>query len=178
MVKEMRVHSIRQRLLLLTILCVVLSMQTATAENNVSPDERLTGKIDYWFVGHLQQTDDAGRVLVWEATIEGDLEGRMKWWFISPPPVSPVAHTGGQTSFYAARWEIWIDDELALAGESAGKTVFADGADGIWDGHGRVTQVAGRFKGLNGRKVYETGPVLLGEDPPKTFSGTGMFLIY
>ena len=116
MVKEMRIHSIQRLVLLLAILSVAWNLQAATAEDKVIPDERLTGKIDYWCVGHLQQTDDAGRVLVWEATIEGDLEGKMKWWFISPPPVSPVSHTGGQTSFYAARWEIWIDDELALAG--------------------------------------------------------------
>lgn len=174
----MRIQVIRRLMLLLTALSVALSMQMAIAENNEGPRERLTGKIDYWFVGHLQQMDDAGRLLVWEGTIEGDLEGKMKWWFVNPPPVSPIPHASGRTSFYAARWELWIDDELALAGESAGKTVFFDGADGIWDGHGRVTQVASRFKTLNGREIYETGPVLSGEDPPKTFSGTGMFLIY
>jgi hypothetical protein len=48
----------------------------------------------------------------------------------------------------------------------------------MWDGHGRVTQAAPGFKALIGREVYETGPVMLGEDPPKTFTGTGMFLLY
>lgn len=163
---------------LLLVLFVTTAMQTALAENNAIPDERLIGEIDYWFVGHLGQTDGAGRSLVWEATIEGDVKGKMKWWFVNPPPVSPITYTGGQTTFYAARWELWVEDKLLLAGETAGKTVFPDGAAGIWDGHGRVTEAAGRFSTLKGRAVYETGPVLLGQDPPKSYAGTGLFLIY
>jgi len=163
---------------ILLVLFVAHTMQTALAEDNVVPDEQSVGKIDYWFVGHLGQTDDAGRSLVWEATIEGDLNGKMKWWFINPPPVPPITYTGGQTSFYAARWELWVDEKLLLAGETAGKTVFSDGVDGIWDGHGLVTEATGKFRAFVGRKVYETGPVILGQDPPKTYSGTGMFLIY
>ena len=174
----MHSHVIRKQMLFLACLTVTFATQIAMGQNSINANPPLTGKIDYWFVGHLEKTDDAGRLLVWEANIDGDLQGKMKWWFINPPPVSPITYAGGHISFYASRWELWIDDELALAGETAGKTVFSDGAAGIVDGHGRVTQVAGRFKALIGREVYETGPVLQGDDPPKTFSGTGMFLIF
>lgn len=139
---------------------------------------QLTGEISYWFVGHRQQLDDEGRLLVWEATIEGDVKGEMKWWFSNPPPVAELAYSGGRLSFYAARWEMWVEDELVLAGESAGKTDFRDGMDGIWDGHGRVTRASGDYQALLGRTVYETGPVILGSDPPVSFTGTGLFLIY
>jgi hypothetical protein len=67
---------------------------------------------------------------------------------------------------------------LLLAGETAGKTDFRNGADGIWDGHGRVTEAYEKFQSLKGHAVYETGSVIVGSDPPKSFSGTGMFQIY
>jgi hypothetical protein len=65
--------------MLLLFLLVSSGMQFAMAGIEVGPDKQLTGKIDYWFVGYRQQTDAAGRLLVWEATIEGDLQGKMKW---------------------------------------------------------------------------------------------------
>ncbi len=102
----------------------------------------------------------------------------MKWWFVQPSPVSGNTYMGGEVVFYVARWEIWAGEELLLAGESAGKTVYPDGADGMWDGHGIVTEASRDFDVLKGRKVYETGPVIVGSDPPVSFSGTGMFLIY
>jgi hypothetical protein len=163
---------------LLLALLALHMMPPALAQDSVPSSEQLTGKIDYQYVGHLRQKDDAGRVLVWEATIEGDVTGNMKWWFVIPSPVSPVKHEGGLTTFYLARWELWVDGELLLAGESAGKTVYPNGADGIWDGHGRVTEGAGKYSALVGRAVYETGPVFLGQEPPKTYAGTGMFRIY
>lgn len=115
---------------------------------------------------------------MWEASIEGDLQGNMKWWFVNPPPVPEIAYSDGRVSFYSARWELWADGELLLAGNSAGKTNFPGGADGMWDGHGRVTEARGEFKALKGRKVYESGPVVLGSEPPRSLSGTGMFLVY
>ena len=139
---------------------------------------QLTSEIDYWFVGHLNQWDDEGRLLVWEGTIEGDFTGEIKYWFVIPSPVSGSAYVGGEVEFYSARWEIWDGEELLLAGESAGKTVFPDGADGMWDGHGVVTEASKGFNPLKGRKVYETGPVIVGSNPPVSYSGTGMFVIY
>ncbi len=166
----------------LTSLVLVLTMTLAGtmtfADDSAVPRGRLASQIDYRFVGHLEQLDDEGRLLVWEGAIDGDITGEMKWWFVNPSPVSDSTYMGGQVNFYAARWEIWVGEELLLAGESAGKTVFPDGADGMWDGHGVVTETSGEFNALDGRKVYETGPVIVGSDPPVSFSGTGLFLIY
>ncbi len=142
------------------------------------PSARLTSKIDYLYIGDQGQTDGKGRLLVWEATIEGNLAGTVKWWFESPPPAPEIEYKGGKIAYYSARWEIWDGEELLLAGESAGKTVFPDGADGMWDGHGIVTEASKGLNPLKGRKVYETGPVIVGSAPPVSYSGTGMFLVY
>ena len=171
-------HSFRRLACFFLVLLVANTNQTTLADENVILGDRLIGKISYWFVGHLGETDNAGRLLVWEATIEGDVNGKMKWWFVNPPPIASVRYTNGQTSFYVARWELWNGDTLLLAGESAGKTDFPDNSDGMWDGHGRVTEAYGSFGAFSGHKVYESGPVIRGEDSPRTFSGTGMFVIY
>ena len=167
---------------ILTSLLLVLSMTFAgtmtSADDGAVPRGRITGEIDYRFVGHVEQSDDEGRLLVWEGIIEGDFTGEMKWWFVQPSPVSGSTYMGGEVVFYAARWEIWAGEELLLAGESAGKTVFLDGVDGIWDGHGVVTEASRGFNPLKGREVYETGPVIIGDVPPLSYSGTGMFLVY
>jgi hypothetical protein len=137
--------------------------------------EQLTGQIDYQHVGARGETDNQGRRLIWEATIEGDLTGTMKWWF-GPAPAPNALYNGGRVAFYVGRWEVWdVEGRLLLAGDSAGKTVFPDGEDGIWDGHGVVTEAHGPFNVLKGRRISETGTVLLGSAPP---SGTGIFAIY
>ena len=159
-------------------LFTVIAKQAAHAETESGPDRYLTGEINYWFVGHLEQIDEEGRVLVWQAEVAGDIQGTMKWWFVNPPPRKEVRYLGGRLTFYAARWELWDGEKLLLAGVSAGKTDFRDGGDGIWDGHGRVTESSGKYQELRGRSVYETGPVILGSDPPETFTGSGLFLIY
>jgi hypothetical protein len=163
---------------LLLVLSMTLAGATAFADGSAVPNGRLTSQIDYTFAGHLGQWDEEGRLLVWVGTIEGDFTAEIKWWFVMPSPVDGSTFTGGEVVFYAARWEIWDAGKLLLAGESAGKTVFPDGADGMWDGHGVVTEANGAFNPLKGRKVYETGPVIVGSNPPVSFSGTGMFLIY
>lgn len=141
-------------------------------------DDPLMSQIDYRFVGHLEETDDEGRLLVWEANIDGGFTGTMRWWFADPPPVDNAVYGGGRMSFYAARWEILVQGKRVLAGISTGKTNFPDGADGIWDGHGRVTEAATGYEALVGRRVYESGTVVLGAEPPVSFTGTGVFAIY
>ena len=158
-------------------LIIALSGSATFAKGHVVSDGKLTGQIAYNFVAHLDQTDAEGRVLVGEATVTGDLAGNMKWWF-GPSPVK-----NSPFSYYSGRWELWKEGELLLAGESAGKTVFPGGLapgapDGIWDGHGIVTEAHGKYSPLKGQKIYETGPVTIGDAPPETFSGIGMFMIY
>lgn len=158
-------------------LIISLAGSTAIAKGHVVANEKLTTQIEYSFAAHLGQTDDEGRVLVWVATATGDIDGEVKWWF-GPSPVN-----NSPFSYYSGRWEVWKDGELILAGESAGKTVFPgglapDAPDGIWDGHGVVTEAHGKYSPLKGRKIYETGPVVIGDGPPVTFNGIGMFMIY
>ena len=140
--------------------------------------QRFSGALDLTYVGHLEKVDDDGRLLVWEGSIEGDFAGKIKWWFVVPSPVSSATFMGGKVDYYEARWEIGIGDELVLAGDSAGKTVTPDQSDGMWDGHGVVTEVHGEFARFEGHRIYETGPVIQGSNPPLSLTGTGMFHIY
>ncbi len=173
----MKIKAVSVLTSLLLMLSMTLAGTMAFADDRAVPNGRLVSQIDYSFVGNLGETDTEGRLLVWEATIEGDFMGEMKWWF-EEAPVEDGVFDAGFIAFYAARWEIWSAGELLLAGESAGKTVFPDDADGIWDGHGVVTEANGKFNPLKGREVSETGTVIWGTDPDPLFTGRGMFLIY
>lgn len=139
---------------------------------------RLNGALELTYAGHLEKKDDDGRLLVWEGSVKGDFGGKIKWWFVDPPPEATTKYAGGEVGYYKARWEIWVGEKLVLAGESAGKTVTPDGSDGMWDGHGVVTEAYGEFARFKGYKVYETGPVIYGSNPPVSLTGTGMFQIY
>ena len=171
--------------LVLTLTTVTLAESSALREDTLGSQKRgqkaahckltaLTGEIDYWFTGHLNIRDEENRRLIWEGTIEGDVTGTMKWWF-GPSPAQGGQFLGGRVGYYAGRWEIWDGDRLLLAGESAGKTVTLGEADGMWDGHGVVTEARGAFNCLKGRHIYETGPVVW---EPFPFSGVGLFQIY
>lgn len=170
-----------RKLVSLTSLVLLLPLtqgcQAESAESSAF-EKQLTSQIDYTFVGNLGQSDKEGRLLVWQGTIEGDLTGEIRWWFVLPSPVSEAVLDNGRVAYYEARWEVWVAGELILAGQSAGKTVFRDGEDGIWDGHGIVTDASDRFVDLKGRSVYETGPVIVGQNPPDSFSGRGLFSIH
>lgn len=157
-------------------LALLFACSAVQAENQNVPHRQLVNQIDYWFAG--DQVDEQGRLLVWEGTITGDIDGDIYWWFVLPPGVQGSSFNVGRTSFYQARWEIWADEELILAGESAGKTFFVGNQDGIWDGVGVVTEASGRYNTLKGRKIYESGPVVMGDSPPVSMYGAGMFSIY
>ena len=159
-----------------TSLFAILFSTFVLAQNDTGA--LLNGALDLTYVGHLEKTDDDGRLLVWEGSIGGDFAGKINWWFIDPSPIASDTYKGGSVNYYEARWEIWVGEELVLAGESAGKTVTPDQSDGMWDGHGVVTEAYGKFARLKGHKVYETGPVIYGSNPPISLTGTGMFQIY
>ena len=146
-------------------------------ELTLASDALLTGALDLIYAGHLEKTDADGRLLVWEGRVEGDFAGKIRWWFVDPPPESSTEYLGGRVDYYRARWEISVGEKLVLAGESAGKTVAADQSDGIWDGHGVVTEAHGKFSRFKGHRIYETGPVIYGSNPPNTITGTGMFQV-
>jgi hypothetical protein len=150
----------------------------STSPQAVAGEGVVSARIDYYFVGDREQVDAEGRRLVFEASVEGDVSGTMTWWFVDPAPAPRVDYEGGYTDYYEARWEIRSNGSLLLAGESVGKTFALEGEEGIWDGHGVVTEGYGSFDHLVGRHYYETGPVVEGSDPPATMSGTAVIVIH
>ena len=151
-------------LVLLVVLGSVLAGDTA-----ITPISALTCTITYNFVGHLGTIDDEGRLLAWDGEIHGDIEGVIKWWF-------DLSHSRqiGQTSYYAARWEIYdLVGKLILAGDDAGTTAKPTGEDGIWRGKGTVTEASAEFEDWIGRQIYDGGNVTWDENGiPKDGEGT------
>ncbi len=154
-------------------LALLLVLGTVLADDGAQkPAPSLICAIDYEFVGHLQQIpddlDEEGRLLVWDGEIHGDIEGRILWWF----DLTGSLETG-KVSHYVARWEIYVADNLVLAGDSCGTTASPPKKDGIWRGEGIVTEAYGEFEDWIGRHSYEGGNV--NWDFP--YSGEGIFRI-
>ena len=136
------------------------------------PMPLLRNTIEYSFVGHLGEVDGEGRLKVWDGQIHGDIEGDIYWWFVlggGPPNMPDAAHS----SFYEARWEVWVGGALVLAGNSSGQTASPRGKDGIWRGNGIVTETSAGFDGWMGRHTYEGGNV----NWTFPYSGEGIFRI-
>lgn len=156
---------------------LTLSGPTVLAENGAPVPGVLTSQIEYWSVTKLEERNEKGWLLAWKATVSGDLEGELRYWFPETPPAPESVYSPGKIGYYLARWELWIGDALILAGESAGKTVIPEGEDGIWDGQGIVMEAYGDWSSLKGRKTYETGTVIMPSDPSVVSTGDGMFVI-
>jgi uncharacterized protein (TIGR02246 family) len=151
-------------LVLLSVLGSVLAGDAA-----ITPLSALSCTIRVDFVGHLGTIDDEGRLLAYDGEIHGDIEGVIKWWLDLT-----FSQNIGQTSYYAARWEIYdLAGNLLLAGDDAGTTAMPHGEDGIWRGKGIVTEASEEFEGWIGRQVYEDGNVEWDETGlPKGGGGT------
>ena len=174
----MKPESVLARTPVLVLLFMLLLGATAIADDHAAPSGPLTCQIEYWSVAEEEETDENGWLLAWKAKASGDLSGEMRWWFPETPPAPESEYSNGKIGYYVARWEFWVEDELILAGESAGKTVIDEGEDGIWDGHGIVLQADSELSSLTGRKTYETGTVIIPPDPTVVSTGTGMFVVY
>jgi len=122
--------------------------ETGTEE----PASSLTGTTEHDFVGHLGMLDAKGRLLAWEGTISGDINGVIQWWM---GPMSAI----GNVSNYVYRVEIWNSDKtvLLLAGDGSGSTTAEPGKDAFWRGKGIVTEASAEFEDWIGRQVYESG---------------------
>jgi uncharacterized protein (TIGR02246 family) len=137
-------------------LALLLVSGTALADDaalgDPKPAPALTGTTEHDFVGHLETFDDKGRLLAWEGTISGDINGVIQWWM---GPMSTIGHL----SYYVYRVEIWNSDKtvLLLAGEEVGSTTAAPGKDAVWRGNGIVTEASAEFEDWIGRQVYESG---------------------
>ena len=174
----MNLISFFARVPLLVLLFILLAGPAVLADDHAEVGAPLTSQIEYWSVYEAGETDDDGWLLAWKANISGDLNGEMRWYFPETPPAPEAKYSHGEFGYYLARWEFWVGDELMLAGESAGKTVIPEGQDGIWDGVGIVLQANGDLSSLKGRRIYETGIVVMPTDPDVRSTGSGMYVIY
>ena len=62
------------KLIKLLLASVCLMFATTAAADDPGP---LKSTTEYWFVGHLGQFDDQGRLLAWEGNVSGDIDGMM-----------------------------------------------------------------------------------------------------
>ena len=155
--------------LLLVSTCLVFA---TTAGVNADPP--LNATTEYDFVGHLEVFDADGRLLAWEGTTSGDIEGVIRWWMVVPFSIT------GQVTHFVERWEILDADSFVvlLEGYNAGTTTNRPGKTGVWRSNGIVTYVNPAYPELDqwlGRHMHESGEfswIVPGEFPWK---GTGIF---
>ena len=174
----MNLISILTRTPLVALPFICLPEPAAIADDHAEISGPLTLQIEYWSVYDAGERDDEGWLLAWKAKATGDLTGEMRWWFPENPPAPDSMYSHGEIGYYLARWELWVGEELVLAGQSAGKTVIAEGEDGIWDGHGIVMQTNDAMSSLKGARTYETGTVISPKDHTVRSTGSGMFVIF
>lgn len=132
---------------------LLLVFSTVLADNvGVKPAPVLTGTTEYNFVGNLGIFDGEGRLLGWEGTISGDIEGIIQWWMVIPMA------TTGQVSHYDDLCVILDSEgELLLAIDEAGSTTVRHGKNSIWRTNGTVTDASEEFEAWLGRHVHEGG---------------------
>jgi len=134
-------------------LTLLLVLGTVLADDAVKPAKKpapaLRGTTEYDFVGHLGIVID-GRLLAWEGTISGDINGVIQYW------MSPGTTTG-QVGHWVARWEIWDGEVLLLAGDEEGTTTVRHGKNSVWRGNGIVTEASPGFEDWIGRQVHDGG---------------------
>ncbi len=133
-------------------LALLLVLGTVLADDAEKPAPTLTCTTEYWFVGHLGETDGEGRLLAWEGTISGDIEGVQKCW------MGPMVSTG-QVGHYVYRGEIWNADEteLLMVGDEEGTTTVRHGKNSVFRANGIVTEASPEFEQWIGRQIHEDG---------------------
>ena len=130
----------------------------------------------YYFVG--VPGSDPSWLLAWEGTIQGDVNGVIRWWLDTSESFD---------SDYVTRWEVLkcdpddpslclLDAPVIMAGYSAG-TNF-EPVDGFveWSGKGVVTFVAPQYAKWFGRRTTEGGWYSFDDEGNPT--GVGPFMIY
>jgi predicted phosphoadenosine phosphosulfate sulfurtransferase len=142
----------KKSICLLLTLPLILALASAGMTETDKPAPTLTGTTEYDFVGYLGQFDAAGRLLAWQGTISGDIEGVIQWWLAVPMA------TTRQVSHYDDRWVI-LDGEgdVLLAGDEAGSTTVRQGETSLWRTNGTVTEASEEFENWLGRQVHEEG---------------------
>ena len=126
----------------------------------------------------VEHTVDDLWAVAWEGTIEGDVEGVIRWWVTFTPPA---------TFGSLGRWEIWdcepvypsdcdFDnlDLLIMAGHDAFS--YLTGTD--WAGRGIVTYASGDYAEWLGRRITDGGWVEYDSVTGFPVYGEGPFVIY
>ena len=136
----------------------------------------------YYFAGGQGIFRDPSWLLAWEGTIQGDVNGVIRWWIDTTETVFPI---------YVGRWEV-LDCQppvvpidcphdpalLVMAGYSAGTNLLPPVDNFVeWSGKGVVTFVAPQYAKWFGRRTTEGGWYSLDEEGNPT-DGVGPFMIY
>ena len=168
-------------LLVLTALVLLVAGIPAQANDGVTP--MLKMNTTYHFMGLapvIPAAPLAGRppgaewALAWEGTIQGDVNGVIRWWAEFAPPIL----TG------VGRWEIWdcepvypidcnYDDPALLI--MAGYDAFGYVSATVWEGKGIVAYANEQYAEWWGRRITDGGWVDFDAIP---FYGEGPFVIY
>ena len=157
--------------LLFVSACMVFA--TTAVAKDAAP---LNATTEYAFVGHLGAFDAEGRLLAWEGTTSGDIEGVIRWFMVVPFSIT------GQVTHFEERWEIWDVNMtfLLLEGYNAGTTTNRPGKSGVWRSNGIVTYVNPGFPELDkwfGRHMHESGEFFWAIQGELPFLGTGIFRV-
>ncbi len=164
---------LKTTLLALTVIVALLPVGIAQAKRP------LAGTTAYEFVGHLGILDAAGRLLAWEGTTSGDIDGVIRWW------AEPGDRFTGQAHHYSLRMEILdpTGTELLLAAEMSGSTTARHEKNSNWRENGVVTETSAELASWLGRHVHESGhftwQVIDTPDGPVTLpeAGTSIFRV-
>ena len=123
----------------------------------------LKSDISYNFAatsGEVNPCFDPNWILAWEGTIQGDVNGVIRWWIDTTETVFPI---------YVGRWEVLASDpvypkESCEPDETVIMAVYSAGTnfepvDGIaeWSGKGIVTFVTEPYLKWFGRRTTEGG---------------------
>ncbi len=172
-----------RKLLLGVAALVLLAASPAPADKGVTPMLKMNTTYHFVFGSAvIEAAPLPGRfpgtewALVWEGTIQGDVNGVIRWW----AEFSPV------TAFTSVgRWELWdcapeypisCDYEDATLLMMAGYDAFGYVSATDWEGKGIVTYANEQYAEWFGRRITDGGWVAFVDGLPSY--GEGQFRIY
>ncbi|UCG55595.1 MAG: hypothetical protein JSU70_12080 [Phycisphaerales bacterium] len=161
----------KKLILLLSALALILALVSAGMAEAEKPEPKLEGITEYDLVappfGPLL-IDGEGRVLVWEGTISGDIDGVIQWW------IGPTTGTGSVVHYDDRCVILDEDGNMLLEVLESGSTTYRDGMDPIWRTNGAVVDASGDYTAWIGRQTHADGDADMQASPP---CGTGTFRV-
>jgi hypothetical protein len=135
----------------IVFLVLVLAM-VLMAAGAAEADGTLDGSTEYDFMGLDGTFEDEGRLLIWEGTITGEINGTIRWYTY----IQDMQYTG-QASHYDLVWEIVDGDNVLMAGEDSGSTTARLGKNSNWRTNGIVTFANEDYLEWQGHHVHMGG---------------------